>query len=182
MPLPAGYRQFVTMIGDGGAGPYHGVFSLGEALDRVAEWLGDLDPLGRDCPLATDIDFGELVGRPDDWDEHVARLDSDPAYVARYERLTETYLGRPWVDGRLPIVDFGCGDWLFLVVRGDRRGTVWVDSVDSGTGLYCLEVDFPAFYQRWLDAELARVVGGGPRPNARYSFLAYGDNPRYQPV
>jgi hypothetical protein len=180
--LPEGYRHFLTTVGDGGAGPYYGVFPLGQALDRVEEWYASLDPLGRDCPLVTDVDFGELVEGPDDWDEHVARLASDPEYVAQYERLTETYTSHPWVDGRLPIVNYGCGDWLFLVVRGARRGTVWVDSTDSSTGLYCLDVDFPTFYQRWLDAELARVLRGEPKPNAHYSFLEYGDNPRYQPI
>jgi hypothetical protein len=109
-PLPAAYRHFVTVIGDGGAGPYYGVIPLGEALDRLQERFGTLDPLGRDCPLRTD-----------------------------------TYMDYPWVDGRLPIVDYGCGDWLFLVVRGPRRGIVWVDSVAGGTGLYCLEVDFATF-------------------------------------
>jgi hypothetical protein len=180
--LPEEYRHFVTTVGDGGAGPYYGVLPLGAALDRIEEWYGSLDPLGRDCPLTSDISFGELAGKPDDWAEHVARLDSDPAYVAHYDRLTETYAGRPWIDGRLPIVDYGCGDWLFLVVRGERRGTVWVDSVDSGTGLYCLEVDFGTFYQRWVDAEVARVTSGVPKRHARYDYLEYGDNPRYQPV
>jgi hypothetical protein len=181
-PLPAAYRHFVTVLGDGGAGPYYGVVPLGEALDRLEKHFGTLDPLGRDCPLRTDIDFGEIAGQPDDWDQHVARLDSDPEYAAHFDRLTETYRDDPWLDGRLPIVDYGCGDWLFLVVRGPRRGTVWVDSVAGGSGLYCLEVDFATFYRRWLDAEVARAATGEPAPDAYYSFLEYGENPRYQPV
>ncbi|MGN9908454.1 SMI1/KNR4 family protein [Phytohabitans sp. LJ34] len=174
-PLPEGYRHFVSAVGDGGAGPYWGVVPLGEALERLEDGL---TALGRDCPLSADVDFGELTGQPDDWDAHVARLESDPSYQEHYDRLSETYVASPWVDGRLPLVDYGCGDWFFLVVRGPRRGTVWVDSVDGGTGLYCLEVDFPTFYARWLRRELA----GQAKPNAYYSYLEFGDNPRYRPL
>jgi hypothetical protein len=178
VPLPEGYRHFVTAIGDGGAGPYWGVIPLGEALDRLDGYLGDLTTLGRDCPLSADVDFGELAGQPDGWDEHVARLESDPSYQAHYDRLTDTYAASPWLDGRLPLVDYGCGDWFFLVVRGPRSGTVWVDSVGGSTGLYCLEVDFPTFYERWL----RRALSGETAPSAYYSYLEFGDNPRYRPL
>ncbi|MFC0533750.1 SMI1/KNR4 family protein [Phytohabitans kaempferiae] len=177
-PLPEGYRHFLTAVGDGGAGPYWGVVPLGEALERWTGALGDLTALGRDCPLTSDVDFGELIGQPDDWDEHLARLESDPEYEAEYDRLAVTYAEPPWIDGRVPLVDYGCGDWFFLVVRGPRRGTVWVDSVDGSTGLYCLEVDFETFYARWL----RRALAGEELPNAYYSYLEYGDNPRYRPV
>jgi SMI1 / KNR4 family (SUKH-1) len=180
-PLPEEYRRFVTRVGDGGAGPYYGVIPLADALERIDRAFGCLDPLGRDCPLTADVDFGELTGAPDDWDEHVARLESDPEYVAHYDRLSQMYSRNPWIDGRLPVVDYGCGDWLFLVVRGPRRGTVWVDCVDGRTGLYCLEVDFATFYQRWLDDTLTRLRAGEFEPsNAYYSMLEYGANRRYR--
>ncbi len=182
-PLPAEYREFVTTVGDGGAGPYYGVLPLATALDRLEHVFGSLLPLGRDCPLSTDVDFSELAGRPDDWNEHVARLQSDPEYAARYDDLTQTYNSEPWLDGRLPIVDYGSGDWFFLVLRGARRGTVWADCSDNGNGLYCLEVDFLSFYRRWLDDALARAAGdqSGLR-YVSYDILRYGRNPRFQPI
>lgn len=180
-PLPAEYREFVTTVGDGGAGPYYGVLPLTTALDRLEDVFGSLLPLGRDCPLSTDVDFAEVAERPDDWNEHVARLQSDPEYARRYQDLTETYNSEPWLDGRLPIVDYGCGDWFFLVVRGPRRGTVWADCSDNGNGLYCLEVDFMSFYRRWLDDALARAAGDGTsRRYASYDILRYGRNPRFR--
>lgn len=181
-PLPAGYRRFVTTIGDGGAGPYWGVLPLAEALSWVEGRFGDLEALGRDCPLDGDLDFGELLGHPVAGGDHGSGPGVGADDDAAFERLAEIYRGDPWSDGRLPIVEYGCGDWFFLVVRGPARGTVGVDSVDGGTGLYDLRVDFPTFYQRWLDAEVARVLEGRAERLAHYAYLEFGDNPRYRPV
>lgn len=182
MPLPEDYRTFLTYYGDGGAGPYYGVLPLAESVMAVTD-CHDVSVLGRDCPLTTDVSFAELLGKPAEWTEHVARLDNDPEYAAGWDRLQTEYLAEPWPHGCLPICEYGCGDRFFLVLRGPRRGTVWVDSLSSATGLYCLEVDFGTWYETWLDNALTRARRGefGPR-NARYSYLEYGRNPRYRPV
>lgn len=180
--LPEGYRAFLTEAGDGGAGPSHGLKPLAGALDVVESRWG-LAALGRPSPLVADVDFGDLLGQPDDWGEHVARLETDPEYVAGWERLRTTHMADPWGDGRLPLVDYGCGDWLFLVVNGPRRGTVGADCLDSATGIYDLGVDFLTWYGRWLDDVLDRArTGDFGTANARLPALRYGDNPRYEPL
>ena len=176
--LPEDYREFVTAVGDGAPGPYYGVRTLTDVLDQIEEY-GDLSDLGRDSPLTGDIDFGELLGQPDEPGEHEARLERDTAYAEGWDALRAEYLSAPWCHGRLPLVDHGCGDWFFLVLRGPRRGTVWVDSVAGSTGLYCLEVDFGTWYGRWLDDAADRVRRNDFAPvDAWYSFLEFGDNPR----
>ena len=176
VPLPADYREFVTTIGDGGLGPYYGVMSLTEAMAQVEATSG-LASLGMDSPLTEDISIGELMRMPADWNEHVARLDTDPAYEAGWGRLQAEYMGAPWCQGRLPIAQFGCGDWFFLILRGPRRGTMWVDSLDSASGLYGLEVGFRTWYSRWLDDAIDQAT------NLAYvrtpgGYLRYGDNRR----
>lgn len=177
-PLPEDYRRFLVEVGDGGAGPYHGVLSLAESIARCALNDAPMDSLPaftRDFPLAADVDFGTLAGKPASWDEHVRRLAHEPAYAARWDELREEYAAPPFDGGWLPICDYGCGDFFFLVVRGPRRGTVWVNSVDSATGLYCLEVSFGAFHERWLEDALRRVRAGDFAPGTGH--LEYGKRP-----
>ncbi|WP_406403416.1 hypothetical protein [Streptomyces uncialis] len=181
--LPEDHREFVTSVADGAPGPYHGVMSLDEALGELTRSRGT-GVLGADSPLTGDVDLQErLGGGDDDRATHLARLGADPEYAAGLSRLRTEYLGTPWTRGRLPLAEHGCGELLFLVLRGPRRGTVWVDSVLGGTGLYCLETDFLTWYSRWLDDALARAEQGMfDAVDARYPFLRYGDNPRYRMV
>ncbi|MEV0644965.1 SMI1/KNR4 family protein [Phytomonospora sp. NPDC050363] len=183
VPLPADYRAFLTGVGDGAPGPYYGITPLEDALEQVTGAWG-ASVLGADSPLTGDVDFTEELGGPADWEEHVARLDADPDYAAGFDRLQGVYLDEPWCQGRLPIADYGCGDWFFLVVRGPSRGTVWVDSVVGATGLYSLEVDFGTWYTRWLDDAVERALRGEPAgtADAHYPCLRYGNNPRHRPV
>ena len=98
------------------------------------------------------IDISALCNSPApaDWNEHRPRLESDVTYRACYEKYQAKYLDEPWCNGRLPIVEYGCGEWFFLLVRGPARGTAWVDALNSCSGLFNLRVDFATFYHRWL--------------------------------
>jgi SMI1 / KNR4 family (SUKH-1) len=196
--LPADYRCFLTELGDGGAGPYYGILSLEESIIRsaaalpyweepgevgVRESIPTLPAFTRDFPLESDVDFGEIIGKPASWEEHVALLDRDPEYEAKWGELQARYMAEPYDGGWIPICDFGCGDFFTLVLRGKRRGTIWVNSLDGATGFYCLEVGFEQFYMRWLDHALRRLREPDFVPvNAYYSYLEFGDNPRYRPV
>ncbi|HEU0185769.1 MAG TPA: SMI1/KNR4 family protein [Blastocatellia bacterium] len=198
-PLPTDYRRFLTQVGNGGIGPYYGVLSLEQSISRAIpfageaeeerderrerELIGTLPAFTRDFPLESDVDFGEIVGKPANWEDHATRLKNDPAYEARWDELRARYLVEPFDGGWIPICDYGCGDFFALVVRGRRRGTVWVNSVESATGFYCLEVSFEQFYMRWLDDALRQARDPDFVPvNAFYSYLRFGDNPRYRPV
>lgn len=88
------------------------------------------------------------------------------------DELREEYRAPPFDGGWLPLCAYGCGDFFFLVVRGPRRGTVWVNSVDSATGLFCLEVGFGGVYERWLDASVRKERARDFAPGAGY--LEYG--------
>lgn len=164
--LPEDYREFL-LLGNGGAGPYYGVLPLEESLARIEEMYGDLTSLGQDSPLSETVDFGKLCNSPPDWRDHLARAAADPAYAACYDEQQIVYLSEPWCNGKLPIVDYGCGDYFFLIVRGPMRGTVWYDSLASTSGLFDMHTAFMPFYKRWLDdtqKRLARQDFSTPEP------------------
>jgi hypothetical protein len=143
--LPEEYRGFVTRIGDGGAGPAYGLFTLEDALlesnvDRVP------DLLAREFP-------------------HVAAYnpDEDPAVDAFWHRVDTGEVSEEEGDlyhhgqlgGALTLCHEGCGHMHFLVVTGPARGTMWIDSRGSDQGYIPLNATFLQWYERWLDDVLA---------------------------
>lgn len=98
LTLPDDYRSFITNIGNGGAGPSYGLYSIEGAIK------GDSSPSygyrGRDRrKLAS-----KLFIRPDEMDED------------------------DWSDdeeGVLILCQHGCANDDFLVLNGKEKGTVW---------------------------------------------------------
>ncbi len=180
LTLPEGYRAFLIELGDGGIGPYHGLLSFSASLGWVKKAWGT-EGLTEDFPLTADIDFGELCAKPKSWAEHVKRLEEDPSYARAWDELQKKYAAPEFHRGVLPIAEYGCGDFFFLVLSGARAGSVWVDSLDSATGMYCLETDFLGFYKSWLSDALERAKSRDFAPrNAQHAYLEFGKNPRYR--
>jgi len=143
--FPEEYRGFIARIGDGGAGPAFGVFSLAAALRQSRL---DLDP----TLLRTAF-------------PHTARYnpDKDPEVIAFWRSMDgenatdaeiELYLVRER-RGALVLCDEGCGYLHFLVVTGPACGTMWIDARGSDGGFVPLGVTFLQWYERWLDHLLA---------------------------
>lgn len=143
--LPEEYRAFITRIGDGGAGPAYGLFSLDEAVGEAE--LGVVpDLVALPFPHAAHYNPGkddavlELWNRVDAGEVNEADAD---AFDARLRA------------GTLALCDEGCGYLHFLVVSGPARGTMWIDSRASDAGFGPLGVTFLEWYERWLDDVLA---------------------------
>jgi hypothetical protein len=151
-PLPDDYRDFITTVGDGGAGPYYGLFPLAEALERA-----DPDQLREDSPLAEDVDFRQLLDLPATWPAHFEREAADPEYAARFYAAHTSYRNPPWSWGRLLLSDCGCAEWVGLVVRGPGRGSVWHDQIAASRGILRVADDFRTWYLTWLDDTLDRI-------------------------
>lgn len=126
--LPTDYRSFVAEVGDGPAGPLHGLMPLTvprpEAGDEWAvdgEWEEDRLPgrLAAPFPLAGPRP-GRLAGRP--------------------EALT---------PGTLMLAERGCGVFARLVLNGPHAGEVWELDPDWG-GFVPVSPGFRAWYTDWL--------------------------------
>jgi hypothetical protein len=156
--LPEAYRQFLLNVGDGGAGPYYGVFRL-----------GNMDGLGGEESAWCE---GEFVGSLRDcWPHrHAWNLPeealtvphglADDAMEMALDEIDKRYWDATFVAGAFPICHHGCAlrDWL--VVTGPESGQVWYDARVDHEGLRPYEgadgrrLTFAAWYLDWLGGAL----------------------------
>ena len=157
--LPDDYRAFITLLGNGGAGPFYGLFPLGMMDDSFTikswtpgEFVGDLS---QSFPHMNEWNL------PDDQIAALTEGEVDP--------VESGYWGS--VHGVLPVAHEGCAlrDWL--VVAGPEAGRIWHDATaDFGGWVPWLRDDgqhmsFRDWYEAWLDDALWRVQR--PNPESR---------------
>jgi hypothetical protein len=129
--IPADYRAFLLEVGNGGAGPYYGLFPL-ERWDDAASDLGrdrPADYLSRPSPLKPDMAFDE------DWVKGLSR-----PYEERY-------------GGAIAIGTQGCSYDMLLIVAGEYRGSVCYVDLDDQPPKFRTP-DFISWYEHWLDLTL----------------------------
>jgi len=162
--LPSDYRKFLTAVGNGGAGPYGGVFPLGHMDDGfdLKQWHENDGFVGvLSEPFLLTSDWNDLTGRPAD-----DLLQSDEA---EYWRQLDEFNERYWhgslmhgslMNGAVPICHEGCALRIWLVVTGERAGCIWHDGRADYMGLTPLQTSngipatFFLWYTEWLDNAL----------------------------
>jgi hypothetical protein len=157
--LPSDYRDFLLHCGNGGAGPYYGLFPLGM-----------FDGAGRGLePWSEGDGFAGILSRPfphhEAWNLPDARfkMPEDLAEDAEdkwYETLDNEYWAPELTHGAFPICHQGCAYRNLLVVSGPERGHIWLDGRASDQGIVPVSdrggsrVSFSTWYTGWLDAAL----------------------------
>jgi hypothetical protein len=164
--LPADYRHFLTTIGDGGAGPYYGIFPLGEMdNDRsLKAWQEQDDLIGVISePFSLETEWNDLTGMPS-----TKLLEADGA---EYERQLDEFEKRYWssslMHGAVPICHEGCALRIWLVLTGLQAGRLWHDGRSELTGVKPLRLadgshaTFSLWYSEWLEQALraSRATG-----------------------
>lgn len=108
LALPEGYREFLLHVGNGGAGPYYGLYEL------------DVPQFGWRKAQAGKVKVVPFSSAPEYTARHWAKLEEEEeaseADDAFYAGLQEK---------ALEICTPGCEMETFLVVDGPRRGQVW---------------------------------------------------------
>lgn len=159
--LPTDYRYFLTEIGNGGAGPYYGLFPLGQLdagfdLCRFAEG-GLVGDLSAPFPYADAWNLpDEIWNQRPDPDGDVAEEEEDRLWEQWDQEREEDYWNPSIMNGAIPICHMGCALRQWLVVTGSQAGYVWNDyRVDDG-GLIPLcdqsgqQMTFADWYLSWL--------------------------------
>lgn len=153
--LPGDYRTFLTEIGNGGAGPYYGLFPLGkmdastgEGLEPWPEGLvGDLSQ-----PFPHLAEWNDLEGYPEDFD------DED-----EINAFDEKYWDSRHVNGAIPICHKGCALRIWLVTTGEQAGFLWDDNRAELGGLSPTllqsgsHATFAMWYSEWLTDALRLI-------------------------
>ncbi|MBY8878976.1 SMI1/KNR4 family protein [Actinacidiphila acidipaludis] len=126
--LPREYRSFVAEVGDGPAGPEHGLMPLTTARPEAG----------------------------DDWAvDGVWREDRLPGRLAEPFPLTEPLPGRLGASadtltrGTLMLAEAGGGMFLHLILNGPRAGEVWLLDPDWA-GFAPAAPGFRNWYTKWL--------------------------------
>jgi hypothetical protein len=159
--LPEDYRMFITELGNGGAGPYYGVFPFGEhdyGHDYCTWELGGLvGDLSAAFPHETAWNASDSLWLSwKDATENMSLDEEDRWMAARDEALEEHYWNPKVMAGAIPICNVGCARRQWLVVNGGQKGLVWGDDRADEYGIYPLldergeALTFSEWYMDWM--------------------------------
>jgi len=155
--LPSDYREFITRVGNGGAGPFYGVFPLGSMDDNLdmREWHendGFVGTLSR--PFAFQDEWNDVSGMPD----YILLKQDEDAYEKQIEKFSSTYWSSELMHGAIPICHEGCALRIWLIVSGEQAGKLWEDRRSEYKGLRPVllingsRATFSEWYKEWLDS------------------------------
>lgn len=160
--LPDQYRTYLATIGDGGAGPFYGLYSLNEAINMfdLPEDSSQEDYINcftefpitkKEADLFTKKLFSSKNGQK-------VYFDRDD-YPEGLPLLGEYTLDR--ARGVIYLSQYGCGGYYILVVRGDCYGQVWYREEGRMAPLCNSDgmiFSFFDWYEYWLDASLHKLL------------------------
>jgi hypothetical protein len=158
--LPQDYREFLISIGNGGAGPFYGLYPLGTMDDNFGfkvwqENDGLVGILSEAFPL--DQEWNDLSALPE---EDLPDRDQSE-YDRQIEVFDKIYWNSSLVNGAIPICHEGCALRIWLVVTGVQAGCIWEDRRSEYGGLSRLRLadgspaTFAPWYDEWMNACLA---------------------------
>jgi hypothetical protein len=160
--LPGDYKYFITEIGNGGAGPYYGLFPFGKQSDFRqgfhdwvdAESVGDLSkPFPHTATWNVPASFWQ---QQPNQDGAVPAAEGAGSANEWFLRLEEEYFDPSLVNGAIPICHQGCGVINWLVANGPQAGFVWEDHRTADQGIYPVhdeagdQTTFSDWYMGWL--------------------------------
>jgi hypothetical protein len=159
--LPEDYRAFITNIGDGGAGPFYGLFRFGEhdhghshCTWEDGSLIGDLSK-----PFVHEVAWNaseDLWAKRPDLPPEMPYEQQDRLMEAWDRELNLCYWSPSVMNGAIPICHLGCALRQWLVLNGSQRGTIWCDYRVDERGLFPLltergdRVTFDDWYGTWL--------------------------------
>lgn len=162
--LPEKYREFLTQLGNGGAGPSYGILPLGEDYD--GQWPEYIKP-GQPFPFTqAHNDTSILTNGKTELNTYTSAQNHQEASEQwldeHREALFTSYCEAHMLNGAIPIVDHGCALSCWLVVsESPEYGHIWEDRVADEEGVYPYKgknqtrYTFDQWYLEWIENALA---------------------------
>ncbi|CAH1056887.1 SMI1/KNR4 family protein [Paenibacillus pseudetheri] len=135
--LPEPYTQFLTKVGNGGAGPYYGIYSIEKATSYT-----DRNALTTKCVLHPRM-------TKEEWNHLTEPLiNSEDISDLEYDAARDRVMG-----GMLCIGTQGCEYDMYLVLEGQHSGKIVYtsDFYPDHPFSFIYEDNFLDWYERWLD-------------------------------
>jgi hypothetical protein len=163
--FPDEYKYFITNIGNGGAGPFYGLFPIEQQDDNhdMCSWeagylIGDLSqPFTHTKEWNLDNSFWENEPDPDQCE---TEEQEDELWEAWHKELEAKYWAPHIMNGAIPICHQGCAIRTWLVVTGPMKGTVWDDYRCDNDGIMPVKnkdgkyASFSDWYIDWLNQSI----------------------------
>lgn len=156
--LPNSYVQFLTELGNGGAGPFYGL----EPFENVL--FDDLDYKRPNSLLNPSKSFLHTEPWNLEFKSSVDEDDDEDEYEKQRLEFEEMYYDKEQKNGVIAICNYGCAVTLNLVVNGEEYGNIWTDDRGSDGGIrpsYELgnkeKITFLNWYELWLDNSLVEI-------------------------
>lgn len=135
--LPEPFAQFLTEVGNGGAGPYYGIYSIEKAVSYTES----------QALLAESVLYPGMT--KEEWNHLTEPLTNDEDIPdEEYDDVRNKVLG-----GMLCIGTQGCEYDMYLVLEGKHRGRIVYtsDFHPDHPFFFVYEDNFLDWYERWLD-------------------------------
>lgn len=163
--LPDDYRYFVTEIGNGGAGPYYGLFPFGQVEDGRSWEEGDLvGNVSQPFPHVEAWNLPESFWQQEPNISPETPPEEDDRLWEAWDKVEQEHYWNPSImNGAIPICHLGCGLLQWLVVNGEQKGHVWDDFRADHRGIRPRrdqsgrQMTFSDWYMSWLDESLRKA-------------------------
>jgi hypothetical protein len=166
--LPKAYVSFLTILGNGGAGPFYGLNTLEDSrinfFDTTETAKHQYFDLSKSFPHTepwnVELELQTLYGKI----EAASEVGNNELEEQLWEQKWEL-IGADELDfGRLYTSNFGCGIKISLIVAGKEKGNMWTDDRTNDGGLYpsielgnTEKLSFLDWYELWLDNSLNEI-------------------------